>query len=226
MEPRDSQQAHGDRRDSLVMETGGATRALRSHSNQDVSTQRTLQFVNTIGPFTLDEASRMEIRAQAMRDYWHRRKNQQSFCTDSATRGPDTSTRTHRFRLGPRSLLPRPSISSRPNIRAKIAQFPELDQEHELVLRPHENIFVGAATVPQDGQVMQAAATGGKSLPSTDTLQSNQPKKAEQQWLWDLEYLLQTETFHNVPSSGVLDPFNAMSLLITTRTQQLLHYYC
>jgi hypothetical protein len=190
----------------------------------------TLQFVNITGSVTLDEASRTEIRAQVMRD-WHRRKKQQSFCSDSAAHGADTSsgsaaaatTRKHRFKLGTRSLLPRPPISSRTRSRPKDTHFRELEQEYELALRPHEN---AAPTTPQDGQVVQKVASEGKPLPSACTLQLNQPKKAERQWLWNLEYFLQTDTLHSVPSPGVLDPFNAMSLLITPRTQQLLQYYC
>jgi hypothetical protein len=233
MEPRNTQQTQYDRRGRPDVEPGGARRASESHSKQDVPIQRPLQFVNTTGSVTLDEASRMEVRAQAMRD-WHRRKKQQSYCGDSATRGADSSsgcvttptTRTHRFKLGARSLLPRPPVLSRPKTRPKDAYCPELEQEHELALRPHENVFVAAPTAPQDGQVMHTTATEGKPLPSTDTLQSSKPKKAEQQWLWNLEYFLQTDTLHNAPSSGALDPFNAMSLLITPRTQQLLHYSC
>jgi len=210
------------------MDTGAATRA--SKSKPDVPT---LQFVNITGSVTLDEASRTEIRAQVMRD-WHRRKKQQSFCSDSAARGADTSsgsaaaatTRIHRFTLGTRSLLPRIPISSRTRSGPKDTHFRELEQEHELAFRPHENAFVAAPSTPQDGQVMQKVASEGKPLPSAGTLRPNQPKKAERQCLRNLEYFLQTETLHNVPSPGALDPFNAMSLLITPRTQQLLHYYC
>jgi hypothetical protein len=46
------------------------------------------------------------------------------------------------------------------------------------------------------------------------------------QWLSSLDFSLQAAILKNSPASGVLDPFAAMSLLITPRTQLLLHYYC
>jgi hypothetical protein len=216
------------------MDVGGARGASRSQPQQDGPAQHTLQFVNITSSVTLDEASRMGIRAQVMRD-WHRRKKQQPFTSGSAARVAEnsgagnaaTTAWTNRFKLGARSLLPRSPISSRPKIRPKDAQAPELGREHELAWRPHENVVVNAATAAQDGQLMHAEATEGKTSQSTTTLQSNHTNTAgEQQWLWNLEHFLQTDTLHNVPSSGALDPFNAMSLLITPRTQQLLHYYC
>jgi len=112
MEPRDTRQTYDDRRGSLDVETGGAKRAYRCHSKQDVPTQCTLRFVNTTGSITLYEASRVEIRAQVMQD-WYRRKKQQSFCTDSAARGADSSspsavaaTRRIDLSLGPAAFSP------------------------------------------------------------------------------------------------------------------------
>jgi len=169
----------------------------------------------------------MEIRAQIMRD-WH-----QSISNNPAARGADgsrasgsaTTSSTYKFKLGRRSLLPRPPTASRPRIRLKDGPSVEFEQERDLSLRRHENTVVDAATTPQNGQVMQTTATAGYQVPPAETLQSRQAERAQQQWLFNLEYFLQTDTLHNVPS-GVLDPFNAMLLLITPRTQQLLHYYC
>jgi hypothetical protein len=105
--------------------------------------QCTLQFVNITGSVTLDEASRTEIRAQVMRD-WHRRKKQQSFCSDSAAHGADTSsgtTRKHRFKLVTRSLLPRPPYRAEPgaDLLDRIRQFVEF--ANSLVLYPQIRQF-------------------------------------------------------------------------------------
>jgi hypothetical protein len=50
--------------------------------------------------------------------------------------------------------------------------------------------------------------------------------QATQEWISSLEYYLESSMLHQSPSSDMLDPFGAMSLLITPRTQRLLHHYC
>jgi hypothetical protein len=47
-----------------------------------------------------------------------------------------------------------------------------------------------------------------------------------EQWLASLSLTLQSAALYNSPSSGLLDPFSSMSLLITPRTQLLLDHYC
>jgi hypothetical protein len=46
------------------------------------------------------------------------------------------------------------------------------------------------------------------------------------QWLANLDFALQTSILYHSPGTGALDPFAAMSVLITPRTQLLLHHYC
>jgi hypothetical protein len=112
---------------------------------------------------------------------------------------------TYKFKLGRRNLLPRPPTSSRPRIRPKDGSSVEFEQERDLPLRRHEYTVADAATTPQDGQVMQTTATAGYQVPPAEILQSRQAERAQQQW-FNLEYFLQTDTLHNVPSSGVFGP--------------------
>jgi hypothetical protein len=158
MEARNTQQTLGNRTESLGIVSGGTGNTSASLPKDDAQSQRTLQFVNITGTVTLDEASRTEIRAQVMRDY-HRRKKQHLVCSDSAARSANgstsnaatTTTKTHKFKLGPRSLLPRPSVSSRPELRPKKSLAPELGSQQRLALRPHEHA--------QSGLLMHAAVS-------------------------------------------------------------------
>jgi hypothetical protein len=180
MKPKDTQETHHDKKGKLNMEPGGTGKALSSQPEQDGLTQRALQFVNTTGSVILDEASRMEIRAQVMRD-WHRRKNQQSISNNPAAHGADgsgasgsaTTSSTYKFKLGRRNLLPRPPTSSRPRIRPKDGPSVEFEQERDLSLRRHENTVVDAATTPQNRQVMQTATAGYQSQDKRKELSNN-----------------------------------------------------
>ena len=46
------------------------------------------------------------------------------------------------------------------------------------------------------------------------------------EWKDNLDLALHTSMLYDSPGTGVLDPFDAMSLLITPRVQLLLHHYC
>lgn len=166
------------------MKPGDASRASSSRPKTDGLALRTLQFVNTTGSVTLDETSRMEIRTQVMQD-WHRRKKQLSVSNGPAARGARGSnagcaamtTSTHRFKLGARSLLPRPPISSRPGSRSKDIKSAECEQEHDLPLELPETVFEVAATAPQDGLALHTAATAENLESTAETLQSDTQKQ-------------------------------------------------
>lgn len=191
------------------------------------------QFINYTDSVSLDESARTQVRVQVMRDY-HRRRAQRGegkeevLVSDTRNREPPTAkSQTQKFRLGHEKVL-RPWVpvrtpaSKRMNdstaaervskkaVRATRKQPPQNAQsgwlENEKGNKPQPAlVMVDGTTQVQDGQATQEPLD---------------------QWLSLLKLALQSSALRSSPDSGSLDPFSTTALLITPRTQLLLHNYC
>lgn len=188
------------------------------------------EFINVTDTVSLDKSSKTKVRIQVMKDY-HRRKVQEieenkHETLDQRSEPPQLSAKaqTKKFRLGDERVLRPWEPKKGPSKKNKITRTAEGKKKilgtrsspRSEEVTSNKILFLGKETIdtsflePQD-----------EENESTDSIH-----KATEDWLTSLEYYLQTSMLHYSPSGGALDPFAAMSLLITPRTQHLLHHYC
>ncbi len=173
------------------------------------------QFINVTDTASLDKTLRTQVRVQAMRDY-HRRRvqgvNENELPARKAAREPPSAkSQTQKFRLGKEKVLgpwvPVKLAMAR-RVAIKSEQQPTVqtrgsDTRRDLITAPdvyHDKIYTTEVPTQQDD-----------TIPSEFEL---------------FDFTLKTTTIYDSPGTGRLDPFSAMSLLITPRTQLLLHHYC
>lgn len=191
------------------------------------------QFINYTDSVSLDESARTRVRVQVMRDY-HRRRAQREEGREEALiantrdrKPPSAKSQIQKFRLGHEKVL-RPWVpvktpaskrmngstagerASKKAVRATQNQPSQNVQspwpENEKGINPESpSAMVGGTAQGQDGQATQEPLD---------------------QWLSLLKLALQSSVLHNSLDSGSLDPFSTTALLITPRTQLLLHHYC
>lgn len=166
----------------------------------------------------LDESSKTKVRVQVMKDY-HRRRIQKFDengveTLDHRPEPPPISAKsqTQKFRLGYERVLrpwkPRKSERKKDKVRTSSEEERKLPSK-ELPYRVQDDVDTSHA-----------------GLVSKEDESSTSIHQATEAWLSSLEYYVQNSTLPSSPSNGMLDPFAAMSLLITPRTQRLLHHYC
>jgi hypothetical protein len=162
------------------------------------------EFINVTDTVSLDKSSKTKVRIQVMKDY-HRRRVQEigenrHVTLDQRSEPPAISAKaqTQKFRLGQERIL-RPWTPKKGGKKKRQDKTP-----------PREKSIDGDFFEQRDGKY-------GLNEPIS---------RATQEWISSLEYYLESLMLHQSPSSGMLDLFGAMSLLITPRTQRLLHHYC
>jgi hypothetical protein len=156
----------------------------------------------------MDASSKRVVRKYASR-YAYRAKPPSS---GGSTSPPNTYThgsmasQIHRFRLGRRGLK---HTSTQPRQVLKKIMNRE-DEVDDSIPEPVFGTVFGITPVDSNleyaGELVRLA------------------REPRQTWLETL-HSLRSHSLYG-PSSGSMDPFNAMSLNITIREQELLHYYC
>jgi hypothetical protein len=195
-------------------------------------------FINITDSKSLDQSSRTEVRVQVMKDYHRRRKR-----AGRAKEGNETShvpaplsakAMSGKFRFGQERVLrpwkpvkalrgkgkgrvlPSSAIGSKPRnptFKLQVLQQPnEIEGESAHVEWLGDTTQADSAAMPSVLEELQS-----DPLPDQDPVD---------QWLANLDFALQTSILYHSPGAGALDPFAAMSVLITPRTQLLLHHYC
>ena len=192
-------------------------------------------FINITNSLSLDDSSKSEIRVQVMREY-HQRRRQGKVSRVESRLAPKTplsaKSQTQKFRLGREKIL-RPWVRVKPYVSKKAqtaststGTTPESKNEID---HNEERTFNKRSSEPSSYE------TAGYINPTLNDCEgttseikllrpnSDKPIAVAQQWI---ESSLQAFSPYNSPAAGVLDPFSAMSLVVTPRTQLLLHHYC
>jgi hypothetical protein len=196
-------------------------------------------FINITDSKSLDQSSRTEVRVQVMKDYHRRRKG-----AGSAKEGNETShvpapisakAMSGKFRFGQERVLrpwkPVKALRGKGKGRAlpasAVGRKPRNPTFKPQVLQqPNEIEGESAANV---GWLDDSVQIDPAAMPSTHgelQLDPSPDQDPVDQWLANLDFALQTSILYHSPGTGALDPFAAMSVLITPRTQLLLHHYC
>ncbi|KUJ22896.1 uncharacterized protein LY89DRAFT_729003 [Mollisia scopiformis] len=159
-------------------------------------------FINVTESPSLDKASRTKVRVQVMRDFHQRRIQKTTGKTKSQNDGHDPTKvdmkgQTQKFRLGKGVLKRWVPVKSKAGRqkRAPEAQKDKPEREFE---------------------------------PSVETSYANaefNENMLEDEDLLHPSSIWETARLYQAPSNGMLDPFSAMAVLITPRTQLLLHHY-
>ncbi|TVY62891.1 hypothetical protein LSUE1_G009195 [Lachnellula suecica] len=188
------------------------------------------EFINVTDTTSLDKTSKTKVRVQVMKDY-HRRRVQETdgnkpVALKRRLEPPQLSARaqTQKFRLGDERIL-RPW---KPKKGQKKDKSPPAGKKASVGIKPSFRLskrnLVTSRQVPfssPNSLDLSFVAIQGSENEST-----NYVHHATEQWLASLQYHVQSSILHFSPSDGMLDPFMAMSLLITPRTQQFLYHYC
>lgn len=185
----------------------------------------TPQFINITNSFSLSSNSRASVRAQVMRDY-HRRRMQKRDGRRSTSPmlndGPvllSAKDQTHKFRFD--------GSKKQHSLGSGARRIRKLAPKTAKIVRPHdEGLLIN--TEPDDGQVL--LRNGNEvQIENEDAVEEGAHEtlfdKVER-LLSSMKISLRLPSLYDPVAPGVLDPFSAMSLLITPRTQLLLHHYC
>jgi len=197
-------------------------------------------FINITDSKSLDQSSRTEVRVQVMKDYHRRRRG-----AGRAEEGNETShvptpisakAMSGKFRFGQERVLrpwkPVKALRGRGKGKGRVLPATVIGRKPRnptfklQVLQQPNEIEGGFAEVQWFDDTAQVDPA---AMPSThDELQTNPLPDQDpvDQWLANLDFALQTSILYHSPGAGALDPFAAMSVLITPRTQILLHHYC
>jgi hypothetical protein len=170
-----------------------------------------------------------------MKEYHRRRKQGKTSKLPSRLAPkavPSAKSQIQKFRLGREKIL-RPWVRVKPYVSKKIqpSTSPTTTENSENLGRDNgrgserrsnkKSPETSRSKTTEYSSLKIITFRGGNS--EDKYLQPDEPIAAVQQWL---ESSLETYSPYNNPANGVLDPFSAMSLIITPRTQLLLHHYC
>lgn len=205
-----------------------------------------LQFVTTTGTLAIDESSKRKIRKHASR-YVYREKPSSGTAAPKSTRKPPNAAaggQIHRFRLGPQGLKHTPNQPPQVSQNFTILSLKSDDPPSKSALEAPASVggvpCVGQEARQSKGNVFEEGdedEPGEEVFAGTTSDQSRDfsgkqklvqlvgwAKEEQPAWLDPQLYSRGTSIFE--PSSGLMDPFNAMSLDITRREQILLRHYC
>lgn len=193
-------------------------------------------FINITDTLSLDDTSKTEVRVQVMREYHRRRKQGKISKTEAiiAQKAPlSAKSQTQKFRLDREKVL-RPWVRVKPYVPKKS----QTASTKSNVTRPSEpnDGWKHPSQPDLDPQYSRTTLLeeNTESIQSTETITETGLLTSRNEKHTDVVYermqalksALETISIYQNPASGVLDPFSAMSLLITPRTQLLLHHYC
>jgi hypothetical protein len=196
-------------------------------------------FINITDSKSLDQSSRTEVRVQVMKDY-HRRRKGTGGAKEAKTSHVPTPTSAKamsgKFRFGQERVLRpwKPVKALRGKGKARVLPSSGIGRNprnptFKLQVLQQSNEIEGESESAHVEWLDDSAQAGSAAMPSVlDELQSDPLPDQDpvDHWLANLDFALQTSILYHSPGTGALDPFAAMSVLITPRTQLLLHHYC
>ena len=198
------------------------------------------QFINFTDSTSLDKSTRTKVRVQVMRDYHRRRQIQlEGKQSGRVSPRPGIKGQTHKFRLGlEKSLRPWIPVKAKKQIRRQ-SQIEDASRKNTAkansssslgkLQNPRVESFqteISPATRSEYTDAIECAESGLDVQSWTEPSSSEFYTATVFQWMSSLNLTLESAALYSSPSSGSIDPFSAMSLLITSRTQLLLHHYC
>jgi hypothetical protein len=206
------------------------------------NTQTVPHFINITNTLSLDKSSRSEVRAQVMKDYHRRRKvgGKAKDGNDPSQVPTPTSAECMigKFRFGQERVLRpwKPVKAARGkgkgrgrNLAASASGTERRNPTFKLQVLQQPNGIEGESgrvewlnTTQVDPEAI--SSTLGELPP--DLLRDQDPLIPIDHSDINLGFALQTQSLYHSPSTGAFDPFAAMSVLVTPRTQLLLHHYC
>jgi hypothetical protein len=160
-----------------------------------------------------------------MRDY-HRRRVQRATQSenpiqDPPPRPPSAKAQTHKFRFGrEKGLRPWVPVKGPPGKRKHAGS------GRGKALNPYRSHEVPSASSVNGGQLSLDSTVPDPEFASMSFSETGPPTASADKWLSSLDFAIQTSILYLSPGTGLLDPFAATSLLITPRTQVLIHHYC
>jgi hypothetical protein len=191
------------------------------------------EFINVTDTVDLDKSSKTKVRVQVMKDY-HRRRIQKidesgNETLDQRPEPPVLSAKaqTQKFRLGDERILRpwKPKKGGHKKNKDKTMT----DDENQFPTRnPKSRSPTSQNVTPEEGSYLSEDIIDRSFIEPHDTKNesSDSTHQTTEEWLSNLQHYVQSSMLHLSPSSGMHDPFAAMSLLITPRIQRLLHHYC
>jgi hypothetical protein len=184
----------------------------------------------------LDDISKTEIRVEVMREYHRRRKQGKTLPTNKTTSPKPTlsaKSQTQKFRLGREKNL-QPWVRVKPFLGKKnqVTSHKSNSPVRISVSDQPNHHKTGQESIPPERQIRERETQKPEALDhaqtDADVATSNFDPElpVAPQWLSASESSTETTSLYQSPATGVLDPFSAISLPITPRTQLLLHHYC
>jgi hypothetical protein len=218
----------------LVLKAKQTNAALKDKRKEPISKKEksedpnfiTPQFINVTNSAALDESARTKVRVQVMRDY-HRRRVQKINLNESSIQAPELKPpsgkgQTHKFRFGKDKGL-RPWVPVKgPHGKRRYAP-----RGRGKTLEAEKSIEISNAgsSINRDQFLLDSPSPAQKSTFMLFAGIELATPPADK-WLPSLDFAIQTSSLYHSPGIGYLDPFAATSLLITPRTQVLIHHYC
>jgi len=222
-----SKEYQNERPQKKVKSTRGVAPSLVQDS-QNISINP--EFINVTDTASLDKPSKTKVRIQVMKDYHRRRiqdiddKRHARLRQTLEPRAISAKAQTQKFRLGEERIL-RPWTPKRGGKKRGLDNAKPAGKMKALREQGSSVISGSQVSSPEDASHRHADRT--LSEPRLKEYGLNEPvSQATQEWISSLEFYMESSILYRSPSSGMLDPFGAMSLLITPRTQRLLHHYC
>lgn len=203
-----------------------STKEQRASPAKSAPLHRTVpEFINITNSFSLSSNSRASVRAQVMRDYHRRRvQKREGWRSPSPLRNEGSvllsaKDQTHKFRFDG-SKKDRSLGNDARRIRRLAPRTAKIMKPHNDSL-PRNTESDDSQTLPRKNNEVHIAnedALGERT--------HEMPFDTVERLLSSIKISLRLPSLYDSVAPGVLEPFSAMSLLITSRTQILLHHYC
>ncbi|KAE8443125.1 hypothetical protein EG329_002369 [Mollisiaceae sp. DMI_Dod_QoI] len=193
-------------------------------------------FINVTNSVFLDSNARTSVRSQVMREY-HRRRTQKkdgtNFIDHSTTRpwvSLNAKSQTQKFRLDGKKAFQAwaPVISNGPEVAEITGDRHDNSKGRKVSQEKLRNKIKD--TLPSRQPTFEILPTdrsppGIMKVGAVSELDSIETRLEELQGLLEGLSLPTINPITQPPSSGLLDPFDSMSLVLDSRTQLLLHHY-
>ncbi|KAH9212874.1 fungal-specific transcription factor domain-containing protein [Leptodontidium sp. 2 PMI_412] len=213
--------------DQLAERTGLKENQSTSHRLIQQSGKPKAQFINITDSSSLDKASRTQVRVQAMRDYHRRRTGNADGDIQSKPipqKPLSAKAQTRKFRLGEENTL-RPwvpvksELGRRPSVYKRDAHNSPGRNETSIEPRSSKPIH------EDDVTIRSRSSREEEDKESQESVSTYLAKGSIDPWFSTIDFILKTSNLYDSPGAGRLDPFSAMSLIMTPRAETLIHHY-
>lgn len=222
----------------MMAESGSSSLEKKAKSIQ--SGPLSPQFINLTNSLDLDPSTRTKVRVQVMREHHRRRasrlNNKPAPVTALVPLRPkpalNVRAQTKKFRLGrEKELQPWVPVKMQQRKRYEAKEAERIALEEQRLRKSAERLARRQSRQsPQKNFPSPPVGFAGKGKEVDEYEDEFSLENADspymQQLLSYVDYSIQRETLSKSPASGDMDPFCSSSLLLTPKTQRLLHFYC